>query len=48
MTAEVKATEQDYTESLRAIGLITYSAVIIASIVSFINYKLMLKKTWEN
>jgi hypothetical protein len=48
MTAEVKAAEQDYAESLRMIGLVTYGATIVATVVSFINYKLMLKKSWEN
>jgi hypothetical protein len=48
MTAEVKAIEQDYAESLRMIGLVTYGAAVVATVVSFINYKLMLKKSWEN
>ena len=48
ITAEVRATEQDYAESLRAMGLLTYACIIIACGVSFVNYKVMLKKSWEN
>ncbi len=47
-TKQEIANEQDHAELVKTLGMLIYGSTLIACVISFFNYKLMLKKSWEN